>query len=72
MKVSEYLPFVIKMQPRKKQKVDKSKGIVLLVLTDGDTDEIAKKFKRSTQRPGIILMITAKRSWLRCNRASWR
>jgi len=33
------------MQPRKKQKEDKSKGTVLLILTYGHIDEIEKKIQ---------------------------
>jgi len=31
------------MRPRKKENVEKGKGVVPLILTDGDIDEITKK-----------------------------
>lgn len=43
VEVSQDSPFIIKMRLRTKKKVDKSKGVVLLIVTDGDIDEIAEK-----------------------------
>ena len=46
--IKKRVPAVTTMSPRKKQKVDRSKGAIPLVLTDGDVDEIGEKVKQVT------------------------